>query len=78
MQAIGQPTFGDRRADSSKSDHQRTDLQRQAAAHELAAEEAARQGDLEASARQILQALDCERRAGSVGPQVLQLIKPRS
>jgi len=78
MQAIGQPTVGDRRADSSKSDHHRTDLQRQATAHELAAEEAARQGDLETSARQILQALDCERRAGSVGPQVLQLIKPRS
>ena len=78
MQAIGQPTVGDRRSDNSKSDHQHTDLQRQAAVHELAAEEAARQGDLEASARQILQALDCERRAGSVGPQVLQLIKPRS
>jgi hypothetical protein len=25
----------------------------------------------------ILRALDCERRAGSLGPQVLQLIKPR-
>jgi hypothetical protein len=25
----------------------------------------------------ILQALDCERRAGGLGPQVLQLIKPR-
>jgi hypothetical protein len=30
------------------------------------------------SARDILRALDCERRAGSVGPQVLQLIKPRA
>jgi hypothetical protein len=25
----------------------------------------------------ILQSLDCERRAGGLGPQVLQLIKPR-
>jgi hypothetical protein len=25
----------------------------------------------------ILETLDCERRAGGLGPQVLQLIKPR-
>lgn len=37
----------------------------------------AEEGDLEASAQLILQALDCERRAGGLGPQVLQLIKPR-
>lgn len=37
----------------------------------------AEQGDYEASARLILQGLDCERRAGGLGPQVLQLIKPR-
>ncbi len=37
----------------------------------------AEQGDIEASARLILEALDCERRAGGLGPQVLQLIKPR-
>ncbi len=30
-----------------------------------------------AAGRLILQALDCERRAGGLGPQVLQLIKPR-
>jgi hypothetical protein len=35
------------------------------------------QGDVEAAARLILRALDCERHAGSLGPQVLQLIKPR-
>jgi hypothetical protein len=35
------------------------------------------QGDVEAAARLILRALDCVRRAGSLGPQVLQLIKPR-
>jgi hypothetical protein len=68
MQAIGQPALGDRRQD----------LQQQAAAHEAAAKAAAAGGDIEASARLILQALDCERRAGSVGPQVLQLIKPRA
>jgi hypothetical protein len=39
---------------------------------------AATQGDLEASARAILEALDCERRAGGLGLQVLQLIKPRA
>ena len=46
-------------------------------AAEAAAEAAAVQGDVEAAARLILRALDCERRAGSLGPQVLQLIKPR-
>ena len=35
-------------------------------------------GDLSASAALILKGLDQERRAGGVGPQVLQLIKPRS
>ncbi len=37
----------------------------------------AEEGDIEVSARLILQALDCERRVGGLGPQVLQLIKPR-
>lgn len=41
------------------------------------ARENAEHGDIEASARLILEALDCERRAGGLGPQVLQLIKPR-
>ena len=35
-------------------------------------------GHLSESAQMILKALDQERRAGSVGPQVMQLIKPRS
>lgn len=39
---------------------------------------AATEGDLDASARAILGALDCERRAGGLGLQVLQLIKPRA
>ncbi len=34
-------------------------------------------GNLQAAGTLILQALDQERRAGAVGPQVLQLIKPR-
>jgi hypothetical protein len=88
MPAIGQTVVGERRAeqksaealrpDQQRHGQQRTDLQRQAASYETAAEEAALQGDLETSARLILQALDCERRAGGVGPQVLQLIKPRN
>jgi hypothetical protein len=41
------------------------------------ARHAAEQGDLASAARSILDALDCERRAGGLGPQVLQLIKPR-
>jgi hypothetical protein len=50
----------------------------QAAALNERARMAAQEGDLEASARAILEALDCERRAGGLGPQVLQLIKPRA
>lgn len=38
---------------------------------------AAERGLTEQAARLILQSLDCERRAGGLGPQVLQLIKPR-
>ena len=37
----------------------------------------AQAGDIQTSANLILKALDQERRAISVGPQVLQLIKPR-
>jgi hypothetical protein len=53
-------------------------LRQQAADHNERARIAAENGDLEASARSILAALDCERRAGGLGPQVLQLIKPRA
>ncbi len=41
------------------------------------ARRAALEGELDVSARAILEALDCERRAGGLGLQVLQLIKPR-
>jgi hypothetical protein len=50
----------------------------QAAALNEQARVAASEGDIEGSARAILQALDCERRAGGLGLQVLQLIKPRA
>ena len=50
----------------------------QAASLNEQAQVAASEGDFEASARAILQALDCERRAGGLCLQVLQLIKPRS
>ncbi|MCP9927138.1 hypothetical protein [Cyanobium sp. CH-040] len=39
---------------------------------------AADAGAIETSARVILQILDCERRLAAIGPQVLQVIKPRS
>jgi len=41
------------------------------------AERAAGRGDLISAGQLILQSLECERRAGAAGPQVLQLIKPR-
>ena len=56
----------------------RDDLMSAAAAFSASAEQAAASGEIEQSARDILRSLDCERRAGSVGPQVMQLIKPRN
>lgn len=41
------------------------------------AQVAAEEGNVSGSAALILKALDQERRAGGVGPQVMQLIKPR-
>jgi hypothetical protein len=55
----------------------RTFLSRAAELDQLA-RQAAEKGDLLEAGRLILETLDCERRAGSLGPQVLQLIKPRS
>lgn len=57
---------------------QRSHLLAQVKALEDQAMKAAEAGDLVDSARAILAALDCERRAGGLGPQVLQLIKPRT
>jgi len=56
---------------------QRRRLMEKAAELERSARRSAEEGDLTGAARSILQALDCERRAGTLGPQVLQLIKPR-
>ena len=56
----------------------REDLLKEATSHAQAAEAAAALGEVESAACLILRSLDCERRAGSVGPQVLQLIKPRA
>ena len=42
------------------------------------AQSAAESGDVSSLGSLILKALEQERRAGTVGPQVMQLIKPRS
>ncbi|MEB3158408.1 MAG: hypothetical protein VKK03_02980 [Synechococcus sp.] len=42
------------------------------------ARKAAEEGNIDLAATLILRALDQERRAGGVGPQVMQIIKPRS
>jgi hypothetical protein len=55
----------------------RGDLLRRATDFDRQARQCAETGDLASAARLILQSLDCERRAGCLGPQVLQLIKPR-
>ncbi|KMM17076.1 hypothetical protein SYNGFB01_06605 [Synechococcus sp. GFB01] len=59
-------------------DVRREQLQQEAIRWDLVARNAAERGDTEASARAILSLLDCERRLVSAGPQVLQVIKPRS
>lgn len=57
---------------------QRSRLLAQVKLLERQALQAVENGNLVDAGRTILAALDCERRAGSVGPQVLQLIKPRA
>ena len=42
------------------------------------AQSAAEAGDVSSSGSLILKALEQERRAGTVGPQVMHLIKPRA
>ena len=56
----------------------RDDYMKEAVSCFDSASEYAEAGDLHAAATFILKALDQERRAGGVGPQVLMLIKPRS
>ena len=55
----------------------RTFLSRASELDQLA-RQAAERGDLQQAGRLILETLDCERKAGGLGPQVLQLIKPRT
>jgi hypothetical protein len=62
----------------SQGEDVRQQLGDRASSLNLQARLAAERGDFEESARLILAALDCERRAGGLGPQVLQLIKPRA
>jgi hypothetical protein len=57
---------------------QRPLLEQELRRHEVAASKAAERGDMQTSARSILALLDCERRLGAQGPQVLQVIKPRA
>ena len=62
----------------SSVDPQRVHLLAKAAELGSQARSAAEQGELQVAARCIIESLDCERRAGGLGPQVLQLIKPRN
>lgn len=57
---------------------QRPRLQAELDLLEQQAANAAEAGDLDQAAKSILAALECERRLAGFGPQVLQLIKPRS
>lgn len=68
----------DSRATSGSIDVRREQLLQEALRWDLDARHAAERGDTEASARAILALLECERRLASTGPQVLQVIKPRS
>ena len=72
------PTRSRLSSHQSSPHDQREGLIREATRLLALAEAAAQRGDLAEAARTILQSLDCERRAGSTGPQVLQLIKPRN
>jgi hypothetical protein len=76
--SLGAPTRSRSSVSSLSDPSARQRLLLQAATLNEQARVAATEGDLEASARAILGALDCERRAGGLGLQVLQLIKPRA
>lgn len=62
---------------SHQADDDRDTLLTQASRLQERARLSALAGDITSAAQFILQALDQERRAGGLGPQVLQLIKPR-
>jgi len=62
---------------SHQAEDDRDTLLTQASRLQERARLSAQAGDITSAAQFILQALDQERRAGGLGPQVLQLIKPR-
>jgi hypothetical protein len=64
------------RSCDERGDHRRQFLD-QASSFNQQARQAADDGDVSGAARLILMALDCERRAGGLGLQVMQVIKPR-
>jgi len=64
------------RSNDERGDHRRQFLH-QANSFNEQARQAADEGDVSGAARLILMALDCERRAGGLGLQVMQVIKPR-
>lgn len=64
------------RSCDERGDHRRQFLD-QASSFNQQARQAADEGDVSGAARLILMALDCERRAGGLGLQVMQVIKPR-
>lgn len=72
------PVAGQPPCRSGSNDARTESLQQEALRHDLAARAAAERGDMAASARAILAFLDCERRLRGTGPQVIQVIKPRS
>jgi hypothetical protein len=61
---------------SPEGNHRQQLLDQAARCHERGRLEA-EAGNLNGAAQAILEGLECERRAGGLGPQVLQLIKPR-
>lgn len=82
MTALSSPTapFPQRTSSASAApmeSSERHHLLHRAGDWDRQARQSAEAGDLTTAARFILQSLDCERRAGGLGPQVLQLIKPR-
>jgi hypothetical protein len=64
------------RSCDERGDHRRQFLDQANGLNEQA-RQAADEGDVSGAARLILLALDCERRAGGLGLQVMQVIKPR-
>jgi hypothetical protein len=64
------------RSCDERGDHRRQFLD-QANGFNEQARLAADEGDVSGAARLILMALDCERRAGGLGLQVMKVIKPR-